>query len=236
MPRLNQGRSLQVESNLARRIAYERERRGLSYEALAEAMTKVGCAINASSIYKIEKGNPPRRISVDELAALAEVFDEPLADLLVDMAIIEQRRAQDLIDALSRSRTEVNTAAAQAFEALTLLFDLAAADSDLAEYVENHLESRHMRFEFSSPESVPISDATKAVADALASQVSYASSAHWAALMDAAQIWSAFCRGAWTPKLQDTVIELGQAADDAEQRASELEWLTREIRRERSGG
>ena len=57
------------------------EQRGWSYTGLAQRMTAQGCAIDQSALYKIEKGNPRRRISVDELVALREVFaqaDDPL--------------------------------------------------------------------------------------------------------------------------------------------------------------
>lgn len=91
MPPRNASRSLFSEEGLARRIAFERERRGMSYEGLARRMTDAGCAINQSAIYKIEKGTkrksgevgPPRRITVDELVALAEVFETSVEQLLL---------------------------------------------------------------------------------------------------------------------------------------------------------
>ncbi len=91
MPPRNAGRSLFSEEGLARRIAFERERRGMSYEGLARRMTDAGCPINQSALYKIEKGTkrpggvvgPPRRITVDELVALAEVFETSVEQLLL---------------------------------------------------------------------------------------------------------------------------------------------------------
>lgn len=56
MSRPNRKRTIEGESNLAERVAQEREAAGLSYE-------------------KIEKGNPRRRVTVDELLAFSEVFD-----------------------------------------------------------------------------------------------------------------------------------------------------------------
>lgn len=82
MPRPNPHRSIASEQSLARRIAYERESRGMSYDGLALRMSKAGCPINASALYKIEKADPPRRITVDELVALSRVFGVPIADLL----------------------------------------------------------------------------------------------------------------------------------------------------------
>jgi transcriptional regulator with XRE-family HTH domain len=83
MPRPNRPRTMRSEASLARRIEYERQRRGWSLEGLSKRLTDAGCAIQASAIYKIEKGDPPRRIAVDELVALAAVFDVDVASLLL---------------------------------------------------------------------------------------------------------------------------------------------------------
>lgn len=82
MPRPNQMRSISGEAHLARRIAFEREARGWTYEGLASRMSKVGCAIQSSAIYKIEKAHPPRRIVVDELIGFARVFGLTVEQLL----------------------------------------------------------------------------------------------------------------------------------------------------------
>lgn len=86
MPRPNPLRSIDGEKALAQRIAYEREERGWTYAGLASRMTSVGCPIQASALYKIEKSNPPRGISVDELIALKRVFELELDDLVQPMA------------------------------------------------------------------------------------------------------------------------------------------------------
>jgi transcriptional regulator with XRE-family HTH domain len=83
VPRPNRGRDTASEDNLARRIAYERERRGWSYAGLAERMTKAGCVIAGSALYKVEKNTPRRTISVAELCALSEVFAVPVEELLM---------------------------------------------------------------------------------------------------------------------------------------------------------
>lgn len=44
-------------------------------------MTDAGCPIQGSAIYKIEKADPPRRITVDELVAFATVFETSAVDL-----------------------------------------------------------------------------------------------------------------------------------------------------------
>lgn len=81
MPRPNQPRSIASEEALAQRITQLREARGWSLEGLASRMTKVGCAIQGSAIYKIEKAG--RRITVDELVGFSEVFGVPVNELLL---------------------------------------------------------------------------------------------------------------------------------------------------------
>lgn len=83
MSRPNLRRAIAAEAALARRVEYERTTRGMSYEGLAARMSRVGCPIQASAIYKIEKGDPPRRITVDEVVALSSVFEMSIDDLLV---------------------------------------------------------------------------------------------------------------------------------------------------------
>lgn len=82
MPKTNT-RPRGPEADLASRIAMEREHRGMSAVDLARRMTERGCPIHASAINKIEQGVPPRRITVDELVALAQVFGLELEELLL---------------------------------------------------------------------------------------------------------------------------------------------------------
>jgi transcriptional regulator with XRE-family HTH domain len=98
MPRVNPLRTLANERNLARRIAFERERRGWSYEGTAARMTAAGFPIQASAIFKIEKGQPPRRITVDEAVGFAAVFDIPLAELVIDPDVAAVQGVTELLD------------------------------------------------------------------------------------------------------------------------------------------
>ncbi len=98
MPPRNPARSLMSEETLARRLAFERDQRGWTYEGLAKRMTDVGCPINQSAIYKIEKGQPRRRVTVDELVAMSKVFDIDLGDLLVPVEFVLQDHARSLAE------------------------------------------------------------------------------------------------------------------------------------------
>jgi transcriptional regulator with XRE-family HTH domain len=114
VPRVNRNRDLQSEDHLARRIAYERERAGWSYAGLAQRMTSVGCAIDASALYKIEKATPRRRITVAELIAFAAVFDVPsVSDLLLPPELWAKRQAAEAVEAYQQARVAWLTAAAR---------------------------------------------------------------------------------------------------------------------------
>lgn len=82
MPRPNKNRTIGAEDALAQRIAVERTARGWSYQDLADAMTEAGCPIQASAIYKVEKGSPRRRVTVNELAALSDAWAIPMDRLV----------------------------------------------------------------------------------------------------------------------------------------------------------
>ena len=131
MPRPNRARSIASEDNLARRITYEREQRGWSYAGLAQRMTAQGCAIDQSALYKIEKGAPRRRISVDELVAISEVFALPMTELLAPAELVAKRTA---VEALERYRQ----ARAAYYEAMHQLAEIAKAEP-LVENVLNDL-------------------------------------------------------------------------------------------------
>jgi transcriptional regulator with XRE-family HTH domain len=127
MPPRNPPRTLTGEHQLAERVAHERERRGWSYEQLAQRMTDAGCPMNQSAINKIEKGSPRRRITVDELLGFAKVFETNISDLVLDRSVVQDARAAQLFkkwqDAEARAtgaRLEAN-AAAEEFERYTSL-------------------------------------------------------------------------------------------------------------------
>jgi transcriptional regulator with XRE-family HTH domain len=82
MSRPNKKRSIGAETRLAERIVIERAARGWSIDTLANAMSECGCSIQPSAIYKIEKGEPRRRITVDELVALSDVWAIPVERLV----------------------------------------------------------------------------------------------------------------------------------------------------------
>jgi transcriptional regulator with XRE-family HTH domain len=139
MSRPNRPRSIASEANLARRISFEREHREWSYERLAQEMTAAGCPIQGSAIYKIEKGSPPRRVTVDELVALATVLERDINDLLTPMEIIERDAAIGLADDLRSALDNLQRIAVHAADVYVDFLLLAKDSSDLAEYVKNRV-------------------------------------------------------------------------------------------------
>lgn len=110
MPRPNPLRMVQNEANLAERIAYERERRGWTYEGTAKRMTEIGCTIQGSAIYKIEKAEPRRRISVDELVAFAAIFETTVEDLLLPVDAVFSAEAKRILESLAEVQYDLVSA------------------------------------------------------------------------------------------------------------------------------
>jgi transcriptional regulator with XRE-family HTH domain len=142
MPRPNQRRTIASETNLARRIAFEREYRELSYEALANLMTDAGCSMAGSAIYRIEKGDPPRRVTVDELVAFSKVFSLSIDDLLTPIELVEQQRAKELIDELDSVTDLLVETTSRIANMYLEYYTLAATNPELYEYVDSHWEAK----------------------------------------------------------------------------------------------
>jgi transcriptional regulator with XRE-family HTH domain len=110
VPRPNPPRDVYAERYLAQRIARERESRGWTYESLASRMTAAGCPLNQSAIYKIERSDPPRRITVDELVGYSKVFGISVEQLLLDPEIDAEARVIEHLNVwrqLSAERVEL---------------------------------------------------------------------------------------------------------------------------------
>ena len=84
-------------------------------------MEKAGCPIQVSAIYKIEKADPPRRITVAELVGFAQVFGLPVENLLLPHEVAARNELVDLLVAWETTRVEASEAqevAEAAFEAV----------------------------------------------------------------------------------------------------------------------
>ena len=137
MARQNALRSIQGETNLAQRIKNEREYRGWSYEALAKRLTDAGCSINGSAIFRIEKGDPPRRIAVDELIALAKVFETSIEDLLTPVELLRKARGKEIVAEIDQATDDFIRALGAMMNGYCAYFDLCAYDPEMREYIDN---------------------------------------------------------------------------------------------------
>lgn len=142
MPRKTEGRTVGGEANLAERVRVERERKGWSYERLAEQMKAAGCPTQSAAMFRIEKGDPPRRITVDELIAFARVFGTTEADLLKPVELIRKELAQDAVEALSQADERLAEAVLAEAHAWSTWQRLADEDDELSEFASNLHETR----------------------------------------------------------------------------------------------
>ncbi|GAA2992024.1 hypothetical protein GCM10020229_00600 [Kitasatospora albolonga] len=70
------------EEHAAERVRLEREYLGWSTGELAKRMTAAGYPMNQSSVWRIESGEPRRRINLDEAIGFAKVFSLTLEEFL----------------------------------------------------------------------------------------------------------------------------------------------------------
>jgi transcriptional regulator with XRE-family HTH domain len=102
VPRLNPPRLIGGEEAVARRVRFEREKRGWTTEGLAQRMTEAGCPITQSAIWRVENGQPRRRITHDEALAYAAVFEIPIAELSTPIQAVAEGMATLLLEDLRR--------------------------------------------------------------------------------------------------------------------------------------
>jgi transcriptional regulator with XRE-family HTH domain len=139
MPRPNPLRAIQGERALARRVAYERERRGWSTQHLAKRVTAAGCPIHQSAIRRIESGEPPRRITYDEALAFAHVFDTPLEELAVAPEAAADEELRALVAELTKAARRREDDDRRLVEVIKRLAVIAAGRSELRELLRELL-------------------------------------------------------------------------------------------------
>lgn len=115
---------MSAQDELAHRIAYERERRGWSYEDTAIALAREGLELHYTAIYKTEKKG--RRVTVDELVALASAFDTTPGDLLRPVAEVADEEVGVVTQRFWASMHEINRATAEMHKAVIRLNELAS--------------------------------------------------------------------------------------------------------------
>jgi len=82
----------------------------MSYAGLAKRMTDIGMPMQKTTIFKIEEGDPPRSVSIDELIGFATVFDMDVAPLLLPIELVNERRATEALAAARKTAREITRA------------------------------------------------------------------------------------------------------------------------------
>lgn len=65
---------LSPERAAAQQLRKLREQRGFSYEEMAARMRAHGSRVTGPGLYKTEKGEPPRKLTIDDLVAASQVL------------------------------------------------------------------------------------------------------------------------------------------------------------------
>lgn len=137
MPRPNQPRNLGSERALAHRVTALCAERGWKFPELAERMAAVGCPIQTSALYKMRDGDPPRRVTLDEAIAMANVFGVTVEELTMPKELLDQRQAAEIAQRIPGARERYEEAV---IEALSLFLDygrLAAESPELREFMDH---------------------------------------------------------------------------------------------------
>lgn len=71
-----------VERVAVEQLKRYREQRGLSYQQMASKMREHGSAISGQALHRTEKGDPPRRLTIDDLVAASHVLGVPITRLV----------------------------------------------------------------------------------------------------------------------------------------------------------
>ena len=88
---------------LRQRLRYEREKRGWSRAQLSKVLQNFRCDLSEQVLHNMEEpspGRPPRRVTVDELAAFAELYELTLEDLLKPPHIAMADEVASLLESL----------------------------------------------------------------------------------------------------------------------------------------
>ena len=112
------------------RVARLRGEQGLTYRELEEATASAGNRVSASTLWRIENGDPPPKISVDDLVTLCRVFDVTPDDILTSAAELEWREVKRLSGEITRAYGECLGAAQRLYMLGEELQTLIARDGE----------------------------------------------------------------------------------------------------------
>lgn len=107
-------------------ISARRQELGISYETMAARMRAHGSRVTGPGLYKTEKGRQPRKLTINDLIAAAQVLGIELADLMGEAVKIQTKTLEQLANRAvvecvkryeqNRKRDEAVRAAVEALE------------------------------------------------------------------------------------------------------------------------
>lgn len=109
MPRKGARSHRSEELRVITRLEWELRQRDLSYAELAQLMTEQGHPTNPTAIHRLLHGSPRRRLTVNEAAALADVFGVTLNELLIEQDVLLGRQANVLLRELQDASRDLAT-------------------------------------------------------------------------------------------------------------------------------
>jgi transcriptional regulator with XRE-family HTH domain len=127
---------LEGEENVARRIKLEREARGWSTATLADRLTDAGYPLNQSAVWRIESGEPRRRVNLDEAIGFAKVFDVSLDNLVGPPEIAANAQVKQLMAEFAASWEKSVAARKEMDQAREALDAYGRAHPNVAELIE----------------------------------------------------------------------------------------------------
>src|SRR5215469_12232384 len=119
----------------AKRVRWEREQRGWSTAELARRVTDAGMPIRQQAIWQIENREPPRRISLGEALALAEVFGISIYDLTEPPGLLVTAEVRMYFDRASELITHLEAVYREALELLDRVVSLPDQARPLLDYM-----------------------------------------------------------------------------------------------------
>ena len=146
-----------AEAQASRAVAEMRQARNWSYGDLAKRMQEdAECNIDRSSLQKIEKATPPRKISLNELVAFSKVFEAPLTAFLGSDIDVENELTWSTLEHSERLSGLLIRVKDEYLASIGPLRELASRDTKFRERMKerfyNNLGDRRIMFDDSVDE------------------------------------------------------------------------------------
>lgn len=110
MPRRGQLSHRAEELYAIHRLEWEMKQRSLSYAQVADLLTEAGHPTQPTAIHRLLRGEPRRRLTLNEAAAIADIFDISLSELLLEKDVMLGAKANELLRELQLATRQISDA------------------------------------------------------------------------------------------------------------------------------